>query len=81
MYEYPGLLDSLEPNMLIAPLADNTFNKAKSDLKYIESCCYGLPIACQDLCTYQDAPYKFTTGDEMIDIIKNGRQGIHPHYK
>tara|TARA_R110000751_G_scaffold275319_1_gene376160 strand:+ start:912 stop:2135 length:1224 start_codon:yes stop_codon:yes gene_type:complete len=71
LYEYPALLDKLEPNMLIAPLADNTFNKAKSDLKYIEACCYGIPIACQDLCTYKDAPYKFTTGDEMIDVIKS----------
>ena len=56
--------------MFIAPLSDNTFNKAKSDLKYIEACCYGIPIACQDLCTYEDAPYKFKTGDEMIDIVK-----------
>jgi len=71
LYEYPHLLDQLEPNMLIAPLEDNTFNKAKSDLKYIEACAYGLPVACQDLCTYQDAPYKFTTGDEMIDVIKS----------
>jgi len=71
LYEYPALLASLDCNMFIAPLQDNTFNKAKSDLKYIEACCYGLPIACQDLCTYEDAPYKFTTGAEMIDIIKS----------
>ncbi len=71
IYEYPALLDKLEPNMLIAPLADNTFNKSKSDLKHIEACCYGIPIACQDLCTYQDAPFRFNTGDEMIDIIKS----------
>lgn len=70
LYEYPSLLDSLNINMFIAPLCDNTFNKAKSDLKHIEACCYGLPIACQDLCTYEDAPIKFTTGDEMIDQIK-----------
>ena len=56
--------------MLVAPLEDNTFNKAKSDLKYIEACCHGIPIACQDLCTYQNAPYKFTTGDDMLDHIK-----------
>ena len=71
LYEYPALVDSLNCNMFIAPLQDNTFNKAKSDLKYIEACCYGVPIACQDLCTYEDAPYKFTTGDEMIDVIKS----------
>ena len=70
LYEYPALLHSLKPTMLIAPLEDNTFNRAKSDLKYIEGCCYGLPVACQDICTYANAPYRFTTGDEMIDHIK-----------
>jgi len=55
--------------MMVAPLQDSTFNKAKSDLKYIEACCYGLPIACQDLCTYEDATIKFKTADEMIDCI------------
>tara|TARA_R110002020_G_scaffold27694_4_gene89224 strand:+ start:611 stop:1834 length:1224 start_codon:yes stop_codon:yes gene_type:complete len=70
LLEYPALLHGLEPNMLIAPLEDNTFNKAKSDLKYIEACCYGIPIACQDLCTYEEAPYRFKTGDEMMDHIR-----------
>ena len=69
LYEYPELLSSLNGNMFIAPLQDNNFNKAKSDLKYIEACCYGLPIACQDLCTYEAAPLKFKTGDEMLDNI------------
>lgn len=71
LYEYPALLHSLEPNMLIAPLSQNDFNRAKSDLKHVEAGCYGVPIACQNLCTYEDAPYKFDTGDEMIDIIKS----------
>jgi hypothetical protein len=69
LYEYPSLLNSLDINMFIAPLQDNTFNKAKSDLKYIEACCYGLPIACQDICTYENAPIRFKTGDEMLDQI------------
>jgi hypothetical protein len=56
--------------MMVAPLQDSTFNKAKSDLKYIEACCYGVPIACQDLCTYEEAPIKFKTGDEMIDQVE-----------
>ena len=70
LYEYPALLDSLNPSLLIAPLVDSTFNRAKSDLKYIEACCYGIPFIGQDICTYQDAPYKFNTGDELIDQIK-----------
>lgn len=69
LYNYPEKIFNLKVNMLVAPLQDNTFNKAKSDLKYIEACCYGLPIAVQDLVTYKDAPIKFKTGDEMIDQI------------
>ena len=57
--------------MLVAPLQDNIFNKAKSDLKFIEACSYGLSIACQDLCRYENAPLKFKTGDEMIDLIED----------
>ena len=56
--------------MFIAPLSDNNFNKAKSDLKYIEASALGIPIVCQDICTYENAPIKFKTGDEMIDRIK-----------
>ena len=70
LYEYPQLLREINPTLFIAPLQDNTFNRAKSDLKYIEACCMGVPIVCQDMCTYENAPYKFTTGDELIDQIR-----------
>ena len=69
LFEYGAKLQDLNVNMLVAPLQDNIFNKSKSDLKYIEACALGLPIACQDLCTYENAPIKFKTGDEMIDQI------------
>ena len=69
LYEYGQGLYDLNVNMVVAPLQDSTFNRAKSDLKYIEACALGLPIACQDMCTYENAPIKFTTGDEMIDQI------------
>jgi hypothetical protein len=71
LYNYPEKIFNLKVNMLVAPLQDNTFNKAKSDLKYIEACCYGLPIACQDMVTYGQAPIKFKTGDEMIGCIED----------
>jgi len=70
LFEYGQGLYDLNVNMIVAPLQDNTFNRAKSDLKYIEACALGLPIACQDLCTYENAPIKFTTGDEMIAQIE-----------
>lgn len=70
LYEYGSKLYDLNVNMVVAPLQDNTFNKSKSDLKYIEACALGLPIACQDIVTYENAPIKFKTGDEMIDRIE-----------
>lgn len=66
LYEYGRFISSLEVNAFVAPLQDNTFNKAKSDLKYLEAACFGLPAICQDLVTYQNAPYRFKTGEEMI---------------
>jgi len=70
LYSYPEKISTLNVNMLVAPLQDNNFNKSKSDLKFIEANCYGLPIACQNLVTYKDAPYKFDTGDEMISLVE-----------
>jgi hypothetical protein len=70
LYDYGEKLKNLRVNVVVAPLQDNTFNKSKSDLKWIEANCLGLPIACQDLCTYKDAEFKFKTGDEMIAQIR-----------
>jgi hypothetical protein len=69
LYNYPEAISKLNVNMMVAPLQDNNFNKAKSDLKYVEACSFGLPIACQDMVTYENAPHKFKTGKEMIDVI------------
>ena len=70
LYDYAESIANINANMMIAPLQDNTFNRAKSDLKYIEACAFGLPIACQDIVTYSNAPIKFKTGDEMISRIE-----------
>jgi hypothetical protein len=70
LYHYGEKLKNLKVNMLVAPLQDNNFNKSKSDLKWIEANCLGLPIACQDLCTYKDAEFKFRTGEEMVGLIR-----------
>lgn len=70
LYEYPQKIYDLEIQMLVAPLQDNNFNRCKSDIKFIEACCYGLPVACQDMVTYKDALIKFKTGEEMIHKIE-----------
>lgn len=80
LMEYPSKLASLKVQAAIAPLANNNFNKAKSNIKWTEMCALGIPCICQNLCTYEDALWKFDTGDEMIDQLKGvvGRAG---HYK
>lgn len=80
LMDYPAKLASLNVQAAIAPLANNTFNKAKSNIKWAELCALGIPCVCQNLCTYEDAIWKFDTGDEMIDQLKDivGRAG---HYK
>jgi len=80
LYDYPAKIHELGVQMMVAPLQDNAFNKAKSDLKYIEACAYGLPVACQDLCTYEDAEIKFKTGEEMLFKIEEELRRTG-HYK
>ena len=80
LYDYPAKIHELGVQMMVAPLQDNAFNKAKSDLKYIEACAYGLPAACQDLCTYEDAEIKFKTGEEMLYKIEEELRRTG-HYK
>lgn len=71
LYNYAEKIKNLRVNMMVAPLKDNNFNKSKSDLKLIEANAFGIPIACQNLCTYEDAPFKFDTGEEMVDVVRN----------
>jgi len=70
LMSYPYKIQALKPQLIYAPLAVNNFNKAKSDLKFIEGCCMGIPTICQDIVTYSNAFYKFKTGPELIDQIK-----------
>lgn len=52
-----------------APLTDCVFNKAKSNIKFLESACCGIPGTFQDLITYKDAIFKFTTANDLIDTL------------
>ena len=69
LVDYPRAISQLEATLFYAPLEDSNFNKAKSDLKFIEACAMGIPSICQDLCTYDTAFHRFNTGDELIDKI------------
>lgn len=67
---YPKKIYDLDVNAVIAPLTDCHFNRAKSNIKYLESAYLGIPGVFQNIITYKDAPFKFDTGDEMIDQLK-----------
>ena len=53
-----------------APLQNNVFNIAKSNIKYLEASTCGIPGVFQNLITYKDAPLKFDNGNEFIDQLK-----------
>lgn len=57
-------------NAVFAPLQDCVFNRAKSNIKYLESACCGVPGVFQDMITYEKAPLRFKTGAELIDQMK-----------
>lgn len=57
-------------NAVYAPLMDCTFNRAKSNIKFLESACCGVPGVFQDIVTYKDAFLRFRKGDDLIDMLK-----------
>lgn len=78
--DYPDFINSLNAQVMIAPLLDNRFNRSKSDIKFIEACVLGLPCLVQDMETYKNAPefLKFKTGEDLEQklesILKNKAQ-------
>jgi len=71
LFHYGDKLKNLNCNIAVAPLQNNIFNKCKSNIKMCEQNAMYTPIVCQDMETYCDAPFKFTTGDEMISQIED----------
>ena len=66
---YPRMIHDLNINAVVAPLMDCTFNMAKSNIKYLEAACLGIPGVFQDILTYRDAPIRFTDGNNMINKL------------
>jgi hypothetical protein len=70
LIDYPqGLVDT-NCNAVFASLQDNVFNRSKSNIKMVESGALGMPGAFQDMCTYEDADVKFTSGDDLIQKLE-----------
>lgn len=73
MTDYPRLLASVNANVMYAPLADNSFNRAKANIKLTEAASIGIPCVAQNLDCYNDSNWKylFNSGDEMMQQIAN----------
>ena len=67
LHSYPYFIANLNAQLMVAPLLVNDFNKAKSDIKFIEACVLGIPCLCQDMDTYHTAPesLRFSTVEEF----------------
>ena len=67
IYDYPAKMAELNLNAVVAPLAKNHFNNAKSNIKITEAGALGIPGVFQDLPCYQSLDVvRFTTGEEMV---------------
>ena len=68
---YPAAVNALNLQFVVAPLADNTFNRCKSNIKLTEAWSLGIGCAGQNLPTY--AKYTddvFGNGDELDSVLK-----------
>jgi hypothetical protein len=70
LMDLPKDLYNIGANAVFAPLVDNVFNKSKSNIKMVEAGAFGLPGAYQNLCTYEDAQFKFNDGKDLISKLE-----------
>jgi hypothetical protein len=88
---YPREMDMKKLDLVVAPLVDNTFNKCKSNIKFLEMSALGIPVICQDLDPYHgytDLLFNDTNDlqnkidqvlkseDDYMNIVKNYRNII-----
>lgn len=96
LMQYHTTLKSLKLDMAIAPLVDNSFNHAKSNLKLLEYGALSLPTICSDTKNYinspaiviENDPQKWT--DAILELANNTAlrtqkaqllyQWVHDHY-
>jgi glycosyltransferase involved in cell wall biosynthesis len=76
---FPQAMALSDTQIAFAALQDNNFNRAKSNIKLLESAALGIPCVCPDMVTYKDAFLKYKTGDEFIDCIKTATKNQHTY--
>jgi O-antigen biosynthesis protein len=66
---YPYTLHCLNLQYIVAPLADNVFNRCKSNIKLTESWALGVGCAGQNICTYNKYTNDVFDDGESLDAI------------
>lgn len=79
--EFPATIAAIEPDIYLAPLQPNNFNRAKSNLKLLEATAIGAVLLCSD---FEGTPYAeahplskvepWVTPDvlrDMVDMLKD----------
>ncbi|UCV23791.1 glycosyltransferase [Ferribacterium limneticum] len=54
--EYPAYLASLNLDIAVAPLAETSFNRGKSNLRLLDYGVLGIPVVCTDIEPYRNSP-------------------------
>jgi hypothetical protein len=70
IFEYPGAVKNIEPDIAIAPLIDSEFNRCKSNIKMLEFVALGCPAVYSNTEPYKYAKCKANSDEEMIDYIE-----------
>lgn len=74
--EYYDKLNSLKLDIMIIPRADNYFNRAKSNLKFIETSMFGIPIIAQGFADGM-SPYQVNPDDQKyMKIIMDEKEWV-----
>lgn len=68
--EFPKKMKELKPDLGIAPLQVNDFNRSKSNIKAQEFVAAGIPAVYTHIDPYHGMKHTCKTDEEMIDIIE-----------
>lgn len=67
---YPREIQLRNIDLLVAPLIDNTFNKCKSNIKFLEFSALGIPMAGQNILTYNKyTDVVFNDANQLDNIV------------
>jgi len=71
IFQYPQVVKEMEPDICIAPLFQDEFNEAKSNIKCLEYSAIGAPGVYTNIRPYENMTLTSNTDEEMISYIEN----------